>query len=287
MEIKQVGVVGMGTMGHQIGLVFARAGFKTVMGDQSADRVEEGLQQIKKFLSKGVEKGKLTSDEMNSILARIKTTASLSDFSEVDLVVEAVFEDITAKKNLFSQLDKLCPSHTILATNTSTLSITEIASATKRPDRCIGAHFLIPASLTPLVEITRGVKTSDETHQQVESFLKACGKETVTVNDSPGFVINRLYIPFLNEAFFLLEKGTASAEEIDLACVKGLGHPLGPLAASDASGLDVVLSCVESLNRQLGDKYKPAPLLVELVRKGELGRKTGKGVYRYAHHQRG
>ena len=281
MAIKTVGVVGMGTMGHQIGLVFALGGLDTVMCDRDEQTCARGRDRMHAFLDARAAKGKLAATAAAAALARVRTTTSLKDLASAGLVVEAVFENLEAKRRLFAELDEACEPATILATNTSTLSVTEIAAATRRPERCMGAHFLIPAALTPLVELSRGLDTAPETEAAVVEVLRACGKETVTVADAPAFVVNRLYIPLLNEAFFLLQEGTATAEQIDAACVKGLGFPLGPLAASDASGLDVVLSCVESLHRQLGDKYRPAPALVKLVKAGHLGRKTGRGVYRY------
>jgi 3-hydroxybutyryl-CoA dehydrogenase len=281
MAIKTVGVVGMGTMGHQIGLVFALGGLDTLMCDRDEQTCARGRDRMRAFLDARAAKGKLAATAAAAALARVRTTTSLKDLASAGLVVEAVFENLEAKRRLFAELDEACEPATILATNTSTLSVTEIAAATRRPERCMGAHFLIPAALTPLVELSRGLDTAPETEAAVVEVLRACGKETVTVADAPAFVVNRLYIPLLNEAFFLLQEGTATAEQIDAACVKGLGFPLGPLAASDASGLDVVLSCVESLHRQLGDKYRPAPALVKLVKAGHLGRKTGRGVYRY------
>lgn len=280
MEINRVTVVGMGTMGSQIGIVCARGGFKTSMVDASAELVEKGLGNIKSFLDNQIKKGKMAEDKKENILSLINTTTNLDEaLSGVDLVIEAVYEDIGVKKEVFRKADLTCPRETILASNTSTLSITEMGAVTGRAKRCIGTHFLIPAALTPLVEVVRGMETSDETLDTVISFLTRCGKEAVTVTDSPGFVINRLYLPMVNEAFFALETSIASAEEIDRSCVKGLGFPLGPLAAADAFGLDILLACMNTFHRELGEKYRPAPMLVKLVKAGHLGRKTGRGVY--------
>jgi 3-hydroxybutyryl-CoA dehydrogenase len=282
MEIKKVGVVGMGTMGSQIGIVCARGGFQTIMVDLSEAFIKKGLSAIRLFLSNQINKGKMTSEEMDKILNLISTTTDLTKaLSDVELTIEAVFEDIDVKKELFKKMDGLCQKETILGSNTSTLSITEMGAVTSRPGKCIGIHFLIPAALTPLVELVRGIETSDETHRKVHDFLTKSGKEAVTVLDSPGFVINRLYLPMVNEAFYVLESSLASAEEIDRCCMKGLSFPLGPLAAADAFGLDILLNCMKTFHKELGEKYRPAPLLVQLVKAGRLGRKSGRGVYAY------
>jgi 3-hydroxybutyryl-CoA dehydrogenase len=282
MAIHRVCVIGMGTMGSQIGIVCARAGFQTRMVDLSQERVETGLKGIQSFLQAQQKKGKMDLQTVEKILSVLTTGTNLQQALDgIDLVIEAVFEDLAVKKEVFQTADQLAAPSTILASNTSTLWITELAAATKRPAQCIGTHFLIPAALTPLVEVVRGYETSDETHGAVLSFLEKCGKETVTVVDSPGFVINRLYLPLVNEAFFALESGLATAEEIDRSCTRGLNFPLGPLAAADAFGLDILLACMQTFHRELGEKFRPSPLLVKLVKAGRLGRKTGRGVYDY------
>lgn len=282
MEVRRVGIVGMGTMGSQIGIVCARGGFQTVMLDVSKEDIEKGLSHIRNFLNHQMKRGNISQEEAERTSSLITTETNLKQaLSDVDLVIEAVFEEVEVKKEVFKKLDAACARETILASNTSTLSITELAGVTGRPEKCIGTHFLIPAALTPVVELARGLETSDDTHRTVIEFLARCGKETVTVSDSPGFVINRLYLPLVNEAFFVLETSVASPEEIDRCCTKGLGFPLGPLAAADAFGLDILLACMKTLQKELGEKYRPAPLLVKYVKAGRLGRKTGRGVYRY------
>ena len=288
MEIEKVCVVGMGTMGSQIGIICARGGFQTILVDLSEELTRKGLGSIRSFLSNQVKRERMKGEEMEKALSLITTTTDLAKaFSDVALVIEAVFEDIKVKKELFKKMDGICPKETILASNTSTLSITEMGAVTSRPERCIGTHFLIPAALTPLVELVRGIETSDKTHKTIVGFLTTCGKETVTVVDSPGFVVNRLYLPMVNEAFYVLESFVASPEEIDRCCVRGLGFPLGPLAAADAFGLDILLQCMETFHKELGEKYRPAPLLVKLVKAGRLGRKNGRGVYDYRLSPRG
>jgi len=281
-EIKKVAVIGMGTMGSQIGIVCARGGYQTAMADFSSTQVEKGMNSIHKFIRGQEKKGKIDRESGEKMLSLMSTGISIEEaVSDSDLVIEAVFEDVEVKKDIFRKLDEASPSRTLLASNTSTLWVAELGAATKRPEQCIGTHFLIPAALTPMVEVVRGPTTSDATHNMVIDFLANCGKETVTVADYPGFVINRLYLPMVNEAFFAFEAGLASAEEIDKSCVKGLGFPLGPLAAADAFGLDILLACMNTFHRELGDKYRPCPLLVKLVKAGHLGRKSSKGIYNY------
>ena len=283
MNIRTVCVIGMGTMGSEIGIVCANSGFDTIMVEVNAQQIEKGLKAINSVLQRLAKKKLINENDTPKILDRIKPTTEREEaFSKADLIIEATFEDMNLKKELFKAIDEVCKNTAIIASNTSTLSITEIAAVTSRPDRSIGMHFLIPATLNPVVELVKGIKTSEETHRFASEFIKACKKSSVTSKDSPAFIINRLYVPLINEAFLMLQENLATAEEIDFACQKGLGFPLGPFAASDSSGLDVVLDCVNTLHKRLGDKYRPSQLLVNLVNAGNLGRKTGRGVFKYA-----
>jgi 3-hydroxybutyryl-CoA dehydrogenase len=282
MDPKTVCVVGLGTMGSGIAQLVAQAGFPVMAVESSDEALRSGLRRIEEALERVLRKGKIGESEKTSALRNIEGGTDLTEAGrKAFLVIEAVYEDMAAKRSVFSHLDRVCPSETIFASNTSTLWITGIAAATRRPHRVVGTHFLYPAPAIPLVELIRGTETSEETTQQVAEFLKACGKDVILVSDSPGFAINRLFIPFINEAFFALQEGIASAEQIDRACKIGLAHPAGPLTAADAFGLDIILAVMRVLHRELGEKYRPAPLLVQMVQAGRLGRKTGKGVFQY------
>lgn len=280
--VQTIGIIGAGTMGNGIAQVAAEAGFQVIIRDVEDRFVQRGMDTIRGNLNRAVSKGKLEQGKADEILGRIRGTTSLRDLADVDLVIEAIIEQMEPKKALYKELDSVCKPATIFASNTSGLSITEIAAATNRRDRVVGMHFFNPAPVMKLVEVVRGPETSDETVETVRSMTESFGKKGIVVNDSPLFVVNRILVPMLNDAFFVLAEGTASAEDIDEGMKLGANHPIGPLALSDLIGLDTLLFVIETLYEETGDsKFRPSPLLRKLVRAGHLGRKTGKGVYTY------
>ncbi len=281
-DVKVVGVLGAGTMGNGIAQVCAMAGFEVIMRDIKQEFVDRGMQTIKKSLSKFVEKGKISEDDMNATLSRIKTTLDLKDFENVDVVIEAVIENMDVKKQVFKELSEIVKREdAIFASNTSTLSITEMATVVKKPENFVGIHFMNPVPLMKGVEIVRGLLTSDETLNFAVEFVKKIGKEPVVCKDSAGFISNRILMPWINEGIYVLYEGIATKEEIDKGMRLFTNVPMGPLELADLIGLDICLAAIETLHRELGDKYKPCPLLKQMVRAGLLGRKTGRGFYDY------
>jgi 3-hydroxybutyryl-CoA dehydrogenase len=281
-HISNITVIGSGTMGHGIAHVAAVGGFKVMLNDVSEDFLEAAQKRIRHDLLKAVEIGKLTTDEMHAALGRIELESKVEHAAETaDLVIEAVPEKIDLKLSLFARLDQVCAPHTIFASNTSALSITEMAGATRRPHRFIGMHFFNPVHKMKLVEIVRGLETDNETFAVAEAVSRKMGKETVEVKESPGFVTSRINALIGNEAFYILQEGVASARDIDKALKLGLNHPMGPFEMIDLVGLDTRLNILNFLYQTLGEKYRPCPLMVKYVRAGRIGKKAGKGVYEY------
>ncbi len=282
MQIEQVGIVGGGTMGNGIAQVFAASGYKVKLRDVGQPQLERAISTIQKSLGKFVEKGKMEVQDSEAALGRIETTTELSELAGCDLVIEAIFENFDAKAIAFKELDSLLGPSAILASNTSSIDITKLAAVTGRPDRFIGMHFFNPVPLMSLVEVIRGLQTSDETYETIRSLAEKLGKTPVEVRDYPGFVSNRVLMPMINEAIFALYEGVASKEDIDTVMKLGMNHPMGPLTLADFIGLDVCLDILHVLYDGFKDsKYRPCPLLVKMVQAGRLGRKTGEGFYKY------
>jgi len=281
MDIKTIGVVGAGQMGSGITEVVISAGFQALMRDISPEALEKGKKRITTDLERRVQKGKITAEEQKEILGRLSTTTQLEDFKNCDLVIEAATEQIPLKKEIFQALDGVARKDVILASNTSSISIGRIASFTRRPERVIGLHFFLPAPVMKLIEIVRGMETSEETFQTARELCVKLGKTPIEAEDAPGFISSRLIFNYMNEGIYALYEGLGTKEEIDAIMKMGANHPLGPIELADLVGLDTVLSVMNVLKEAFGDKYHPCPLLVKYVNAGHLGVKTGRGFYPY------
>jgi 3-hydroxybutyryl-CoA dehydrogenase len=284
MEVKRICVLGAGLMGSGIAQVAAEAGYDVIMRDIEDRFVQNGFNIIRKNYERAISKGKMTQEQSQSILGRIQGMVDLGQAVQgAEVVIEAVIENMDLKRRVYQELDQFCAPQTILASNTSGLSITEIASVTKRPGKVVGMHFFNPVPVMKLVELIKGQATSPETFDLIKALAVKMGKTPIAVNEAPGFAVNRILVPMINEAIFVLQEGIASAEDIDQGMVLGANHPIGPLALADLVGLDTLLSVQENLYKEFGDsKYRPCPLLRKLVRAGHFGRKSGRGFYNYA-----
>jgi 3-hydroxybutyryl-CoA dehydrogenase len=282
MDIKTFGVIGAGQMGNGIAQVAAVSGFEVIMNDIKTDFIEKGFASIKKNLKRNVDKGRMTDEEMNAVLKRIRTSLDIKDMGSVDFVVEAATENETIKFQIFKNLDQICEPHVILATNTSSIPIGRIASHTDRPDKIIGMHFMNPVPVMKLIEIIRGLRTTDDTFKTTWNLAVKLGKTPAEASDYPGFIINRILMPMINEAVYCLYHGVGSREDIDIVMKLGANHPMGPLALADLIGLDTCLAIMDTLFDGFKDsKYRSCPLLKRYVEAGWLGRKTGRGFYEY------
>ncbi len=283
MQIKKVAVIGAGAMGSGIAYICAMKGYEVAITEVNEDFLKRGVTKIRQMIVDGVSRGKLLPKEAEAVLGKVKGSTDITEaVRDADIVVEAVYEDMNVKKDIFKKLDENCPPHTVLASNTSALSITEMAKTTQRPDKVLGIHFFNPPYAMKLVEIVMGEQTSQETKEIADSFARGLGKETVTVKDSPGFIVNRLVLPMLNEAMQLVfEEKKTTIEDVDKAVTLGMNFPAGPFRLADFVGLDVALAVLEHLHEAFGEKFKPSTVLVEKVKNGQLGIKTRKGFYDY------